>query len=708
MPGTCGWGDDGSMSQRAAAAQPQAVLTSLAILKTNWERGGRSYVDNLVPFIADCMRSSAQPDFSPGEVVADVESRFGIRIPVAVIDTLLRRASKDGLGSRRQGRFAVDRAAIQRFDLGRQRQDALRRHEALTERLQRLAEEEFGRDLSPEEASGALLAHVEEHSVPLLKTILGGAPYVPPPRSDQDLEYVISAFVVRIVERDPQGFEYLETLVKGSMLATALYLPNVGEVERRFDRNTHVYLDTPVLLGALGYQGEEAEGAARQALELTYELGAQLACFEHTVTELKGVLTAVGSAIARPGRRPGQARGVESYFLGAGYSPTDIDVLIERVEADLDGLRIRVLPKPPHTTQLSVDETQLERLLGEAAGYSLRPTLLHDLDCLTAIYRLRKGEHPSRLESSRAVFVTTNTPMVRVGKKFFSEDRLGVWPPAIAWNDFVTLLWLKRPLAAPELPRKQIVADCYAAMEPGGAVWSRYLEEVERLEQRGELSNDELYILRYAPEAKRALMDQTFGDPNRMSSDVVGKTLDNAKASIQAPILEDLRAAEQAQAATAAAGESAEERMRAAGERLAAMEDQEAQRRRRVSDVRRGVRMRAQRHARRSGKLLLGGIGVILTVSAWLSLPSALKMTPEELTTSWRWVFRGVLILAAGLGVLAAVSHVTPRTMVRTWEVWLARKLEARYQSKTLRRIAAELFPETHNGQSVPDLSSGR
>ncbi len=33
------------------------------------------------------------------------------------------------------------------------------------------------------------------------------------------------------------------------------------------------------------------------------------------------------------------------------------------------------------------------------------------------------------------------------------------------------VLWLKKPMSTPDLPRTYVIAECYVAMEPGESLW---------------------------------------------------------------------------------------------------------------------------------------------------------------------------------------------------------------------------------------------
>ncbi len=98
-----------------------------------------------------------------------------------------------------------------------------------------------------------------------------------------------------------------------------------------------------------------------------------------------------------------------------------------------------------------------------------------------------------------------------------------------------TLLWVKAPNLKPDLPRRRIVADSYALLAPTPALWQKYIEEVERLRIRGEITDSEVGALLYSYEAQRAVMDTTKGDPKKVGSDSIQATLTAAKEAISEP-----------------------------------------------------------------------------------------------------------------------------------------------------------------------------
>lgn len=651
----------------------EKILTSLAILKANWDEGQRSYLDNFLPFVADCLNACSADDISAPEISDLVLQRFGIPLPNGVVQTLLRKAAKAGLGTRDHGRFKIDRKEVAKHDLTRLRSDTERRQEALVDRLVRFASEEHGLQLERDAAEAALLAHLERHATSILKAALRGVAYQPA-LADESIDYVVTEFVAQLFARDPDGFEYMESLVKGLMLATAVYLPAPAEVGRRFEQLT-LYFDTRVLLQALGYEGPEAEKAMRQTLDIAYELGAQLATFSDTVGETRGVLNGIAINFRRA-QRFDQRRLTQEWFRKQGYSASDIELLAENLEADLRGLRITVVDRPPPEVQLTVDESALEAVLQEKVGYPARPPLLHDLDALTAIFRLRRGGRPSQLERGRAAFVTTNTPLVGVARQFF--DGGDSVPLALTDDDFATLVWLKRPLSAPELPRMRIIADCYAALEPGNDLWNKYLDEVEKLRQRRSISEDDFFVLRYSFDAKRALMHRTLGEHERISEEVVEEILDRAREAIKEPEVQRAKEAEAASSTAERRAAEAAARATAAEQRAAAAENQARASARVIDDQRRRARNHGERRGRLARRSSFVGLALLVCIVAYFSAPSALALPPEEVDGAVRWVLRAVIGVAAILLLVCQLTDHTPRTIARQIEVVVSQRAERR------------------------------
>lgn len=122
------------------------------------------------------------------------------------------------------------------------------------------------------------------------------------------------------------------------MLASVVSLPDLSAVGRKF-RDSNAYLDTPFLFRLRGSDGAELQAPA-------------------------------------------------------------VELVIAELESTLSTFGIRIVPAPKHDNHSSVDEHELRDVLDRTVNYRREPTLLHDLDALTAIDRLRDGHRQPILEHS--------------------------------------------------------------------------------------------------------------------------------------------------------------------------------------------------------------------------------------------------------------------------------------------------------------------
>lgn len=440
-------------------------LATLAVLRAHWE-DKQSYVDTFLPFVLECALLDGRAAIPLNELKQGVIDEFGISMPVAALEALLKRAIDTKRGGRPYGRlhqrsFEPSVAELPEFASRASRASAMREQAALLERLLKYAREEHQYEIDGAAAEDALIGFIEQHASTILSAAHGSTLWR---RSDgQELEYLLGSFIGAVLDREPEMASYLERLVVGSMIASALYAQDITEIERSFE-GVEVYLDTPTLIDALGHAGDPPKRAQQESLRLIGAVGGRLHCFEHTVAEIESVLFAAADAIRNSRRnRAAPAGSVEDYALQNKISAADLEKAARQIRARLERMGIKIKPAPPPVESLTIDEIAAEETMREAVRYPRVQTLRYDLDSVTAVYRLRSGVHQYQLEKCGAIFATPNVPLVHAARKFLPTRRDAV-PVAMSLADLVTLAWLKQPRTAPGLPKLRIAADCFAAV----------------------------------------------------------------------------------------------------------------------------------------------------------------------------------------------------------------------------------------------------
>jgi hypothetical protein len=515
------------------------TLVGYAVLRANYNAQASSYIDNFQAFALDVLSSEHPNSTSSHDVAKGIQDRFGLFIPDLVVGKILRRArtGKFVEGDPQSGFTLTDRGLLEIPQVGKLADDYARKQSELVAKFRSYVEENHDthKGLLEADLAEKLGNYFEAHAVPLLAQSLRGRA-LPVRQIEPGYDYLISSFVAHCADQDSAGFAYIEDAVKGAILA-AVVLLDTSSLQSSLEGVT-LYLDTPVLIDVLGYHGNAAQVAAQQMLSLAEKLGAHIAAFEHSVREFEGVLSNAQFSLRSGGGRKEPTGRMLAEFIAERATPADVAIYKERVQDDLSAARIKIKPRPADYGSYGLDEVRLEDHLETVLHYRFPGARRHDVDSLSAIHRLRKGENSSKLERSRAMLITTNGGLARASQHFAGEDH--VWPLAMTESAIASLLWVRSPAVSDELPRKQLLASAYAGMQPDSYLWGKYLDEVTLLETRGELLPADALLLRVGMEPRLALMESTAGESDEISPETLVDVLDRLKKDAVAPVAEEL------------------------------------------------------------------------------------------------------------------------------------------------------------------------
>lgn len=501
-------------------------IASLAILKINWDQG-HDYIDNFVPFALEAIIKIDAP-ISVANVQAYIKNNFGLQIPQGALKTLLRRlASRGYIQLKSHVYIRTDKEPM--TDISVSKADALRQQRGLFSKLAAFANKTGKQNWSDEDAGNALLSYLETEFLPILAAHINGQAILTQKENSTAAQLIINEFVVEISEEDPMTFSFLETVTKGHMLATALFVQDISKVAQKF-QDLSVYLDTKILLWALGFEGEGPKAYCNELLNLLDESNISLFCFDVTLDEVKRILAAAQHFLRNP-QDVNRVFLVYENFLANGSSPSDVEVVINNLPRALRALKVLIKEQPAHTDELGLDERRLEELMCAELPAQQEDAQLHDIRCLTAIYRLRKGRVTKNIEKCKYLFLTLNNAIARASNSFFNEHNAQTGVP-LCINDYTlaTLAWVKRPELDNELQKNRLIATAYAAIQPSPKLWKQYLLEVNRLKALGHISDTDYHLLRFSTVAKTALIETTGGELSAFTEGTIPEIVEKARA----------------------------------------------------------------------------------------------------------------------------------------------------------------------------------
>jgi len=645
------------MAEETTTRMSTAALVSLAILKVNWDRLGRDYIENFVPFVAEALRQSTDDVVSLPQLQESLRRRFGLDLPLNPLRQVLQRAAKHGFVRRQSGVFYRNSERLNELNFDEVRSAVVSIHDRVLPRVRDFARAERGLEWSGEQAAAAIHAFLADHSLKLLYAQAERTP-IETKGIPRKAAYVVASLLARSRESDPQLVEDFTTLVKGYLLANAIYLPDPGRVAQRF-QTTRVYLDTSVVVFAAGYAGPERQAPCEELLQLLRDYGADLRCFDFTLNEIRGTLDA-SAARLRTGRLRDAYGPTIEWFIESGRSASDVELMVARLPAKLRSLAITVDERPTRLAEFQVYEKGFEAALEAGIGYRNPKARVHDVDCVATVAQLRRGKHSFEAESCGALFVTTNFDLAKITREFFQADAPeGAVALCITDYSLGNLLWLKNPMRAPDLPQKFLIADAYAATQPPDALWKAYLAEIARLQERGQITADEYFALRHSLAARRTLMDLTAGDSAAFTEGTVAEVLRVAKENLRADLQRQVEQERLRRQDAESTAHSLELRDEARRERIAA---------------------RAARVARVASRAACAVLLMVLTVGALRTFPWSLP----ELKDAWYRYLTTAVLVAFFLYTVASIAW---GASVRSIGDWLEKRLAARIE-RWLSRIS--------------------
>jgi len=499
----------------------EKFLVNMAIVKVNWDSSEKDLLDNYIPLVAYVLKNYCNDIISLEEFKGEFTKVAEFEMPTGAIASLLKRASKRHrfIKKNAAGLFVINRASLPVSRYEEIRDKEIRKYNSLKDKFVEFCKRIYNIDVVQEEVDKYFFEILYEIA-PALFMSVSDIDNIKIEKRHQT-KYMISRFVSHAYHSDQTSFEAIESFVRGAMLTETFYYSAPAELQGKM-RRVVVYFDTQFLLRAIGFCEKKYSEPCLELVNILRSMSVKMRCFRDTYNEIHGILFAASAQLRTRGRiiprKPGD---VWDYYNNIGAKVSDVELDIALLEKKLGNIGILIVDRPPHEAELTVDETALGQEIAQEMQFQPEPARNHDIDCLTAIYRLRRGKPQKYLESCDAIFITTNTALASASTNFFNRN-YGISNAAICMSDqvFTTLVWLKAVKKAPNLPKYRLVANCFAAIQPSTELWRRYIEEANLLKEKREITEEDYAVLIHSLEARNKLMDLTLGEDDIIRGNV--------------------------------------------------------------------------------------------------------------------------------------------------------------------------------------------
>lgn len=498
------------------------TLASLALLKATINAGG-DYLHYLRPFVLHVLNRTDATSTTAESVANAILHDFGMVIPPSIITIVLRRIAKRNKLRRHQNAFEK-LGPLPNPRLEQRQAEADHHINAILSDLQTFSQSTANPLPSRAAAITAVCTFLSRFDITCLRMYLRSTalPPIDDP-SDTDI-LLVSDYVSHLHANSPARFDSFLVVVQGHMLANALTCPDLGNAPLSYKKTTF-YMDTPLVVRFLGAEGSERQASSKQLVRLVTQLGGHFALFAHSCDETKTVLVNAAKYIDHP-----DGRGEIVAAARRGHiTKADLHLLAEQFEETLHSLGVQTHPSPEIIPSYEIDEEILEERLTAAIPYFNPNAATYDVRSVRSIYALRRNTQPRSIEAARAVFVTSNDTFASVAWEYGREVEESLAVSSVI-SDFTlaNTAWLKAPAGAPDVPTTQVLAFCYAALQPSRELLLKFLEEADRLEEKGVLTPRDHQLLRSSPNLEGDVMRLTMGSTDAVTEDAVIAARDRA------------------------------------------------------------------------------------------------------------------------------------------------------------------------------------
>ena len=510
----------------------EITLASLAMLKVNIDDHGRDYLEYLRPYIMYSLSKNTTKKTNDRDMVKEIEKEFHLIIPQKTIKFVLKRISQSGYLRKKDGDYTIVKE-IPKNNIQQEKIEFLRKISAVTHALIVFAKDTADKELNEDDALDALIAFISKFSISCLKLFLRGTTLPDHNNLNNKKIVMVSMFVKKLEISEPERFKDFMSIVEGNMLANALLCPDLPSVSTAY-RGVTFYFDTPLLLSYLGVHGDFEKEAMEELIELVKKLHGTITCFDHTLDEITNVIEGMARNVDSSMGYNSRIYQVKKYSM----TKSDLQLLLESLGNILSQSGIKIESAPDyatdHTAEFQMDETEFEDILSQKINYNNPKARQRDVKSVRNIYILRSGHSPRSVEDSKAIFVTSNESFAKAASKYgrvVKESR--EVSTVITDVTLVNTAWLKAPLGAPSLPRKEVMAFAYATLRPNDNFFQKVLDESDKLEAQGKITKMDHQLLRSSIRLQDELMTATLGENADLNESSLQIALEKFKLEIK-------------------------------------------------------------------------------------------------------------------------------------------------------------------------------
>jgi len=538
--------------------QALAHLAAFALVAEEFEQSGDA-VKGLRPLFASVLSKYAGSPFSEGEFASSFSELFGISMAPHVAKSLAPKLAEINLLVREGVRYVVSSELssfvpssviyeelpqlLSAFSSWASTQVSQKGFEFSKDEL----ESEFQARLSrPEFAAGFFDEDDTARAARLKAQIFSDTALLGREREVM-FDFLVAKFITFANAHAPELFDAMARVSSGALIAEAIAgLASPGEI-RVPKEGFRIVIDGPLLLDYLDLNTPEQHVYVKQMLKELQGLGFALVTFDHVIDEMRSLINAA----------------LKEYAVGREYGP-----LGDRLRSEVGFTTYAALARDAMERRLQdelglvvlryelYDQGDRDKYFSDQQFDSLRNSLgdLHhqferrerDAKSITGVIRLKKeNRRPDNVFGSGTVFLTRNSRLCKDATRFLSIGRGDPDPryAVVLDSQLLPIIWFSQGAAEKfeKMSRERLIANCAAAMVPQREVVHKIADYLTQINPK---MKEEFSALMADDRAKLCPMRFTLGVASTIDDQSARELLEEMRASLTEPVIEEARATE--------------------------------------------------------------------------------------------------------------------------------------------------------------------
>ncbi|UYB72572.1 hypothetical protein NBH81_08965 [Aeromonas veronii] len=469
-------------------------LVHLALLESLKDNKISDEIDLFLPFIAVILSEIAGDEITPHLLQDKFAQSFGVEPPISAIKVFITRAKKRKLLHRENNAYFQSSEQVEKWKNGfyEKKDDIETSLSILRNDFKYFANEHFGKVIEDYECDFLLNDFIGKNisSVTSVNAFEKNQLH----SKIKNTDHVTASFISHIHKTKSSSLDHFSRIVKGMVLANYLCFADKVGSKKQYDSIT-VYLDTPIILGLLGFSGSQKKKSSSEFVSLLKKIGIKLRLFDKSLDEAQMLMGAWRDDLRKRNYNRFNSKTLE-LLKTQGYDAERLDTEIKLLKSTIENEGIKI-ETDFHTNQkYQCDEKALEAAISE--NFKHNKNLEHDTICISRVYNLREGHLISNLNQKMSIFVTPNTGLVNYANDFFRGEISPKHIPLVVSEQWMTtMFWLKGPDIFNSLPMDQIVASAYGLLYTDDRFWHSFICRLQQLEKRGGITEDEFTFVRW-------------------------------------------------------------------------------------------------------------------------------------------------------------------------------------------------------------------